>query len=120
MHPVQISDDGTTAFLTGPSAAVIFPEMGARQSLYYHKPVNSSGKPWAYWGVDDKRPQNILATVEKNVVASSGLQWLIDAFYAGGIVTFKKVVENGKETLYREDFPLTISTVRSLAMTAIR
>ncbi|MDA3819095.1 MAG: hypothetical protein PF590_01270 [Candidatus Delongbacteria bacterium] len=103
--PVKISDDGFTAYLSGPSAVVSFPETTAKASRFYHLPHNLTGKPWSYWGADDKRPQNILENVSKNVVASSGLQWLVDAFYSGGIVTYKKVLENGKENLYREDFP---------------
>ena len=100
---IQISDDGSTAYLSGVSAVVSFPEVGAKESLMYWKPENTN-KEWAYWGSDDKRPQNILEVVEKNVVASSGLEWLINAFYGGGLVTYRKSVESGKETYHREDF----------------
>ena len=101
---VKISDDGSTAFLSGVSAIVSLPEIGAKESKFYWEPENKSGKEWAFWGPDDRRPQQILEAVKKNVVASSGLEWLVNAFYGGGLVTFRKEVSNGKETLYREDF----------------
>jgi len=101
---VNISDDGSTAFLSGINAVVTLPEISAKPSLMYWKPLNSN-KDWAFWGDDDKRPQNILAAVEQNVVASSGLEWLINAFYGNGLVTFKKELIDGKETLNRFQFP---------------
>jgi len=107
IRPVKFTNDGSTAILTGPSAVVSFPEISAsRQSSLYHKPLNTAGKPWSFWGIDDKRPQNILQATSENVVASSGLQWLIDAFYGGGLVTFQRNIENGKEVYLRKDFPM--------------
>lgn len=100
---VHISDDGSTAYLGGAQAIISLPDIGAKESSFYWKPENSQ-KDWAFWGPSDSRPQDILEVVDKNVVASSGLEWLINAFYGGGLVTYKKEVMDGKETLYREDF----------------
>lgn len=100
---IKISDDGSTAFLSGAQAIVSLPDISAKPSKFYWKPENTQ-KDWAYWGSDDSRPQNIIEAVEKNVVASSGLEWLINAFYGGGLVTYRKVVEQGKEEYFREDF----------------
>ncbi len=100
---IKISDDGSTAFLSGAQAIVSLPEIGAKESKFYWKPENNQ-KDWAYWGDDDKRPQNILEASGKNVVASSGLEWLINAFYGGGLVTYQRTIENGKEQLFRKDF----------------
>ena len=102
---VQISDDGSTAFLSGVSALVTLPDIGTKESRMYWKPENLGGKPWAFWGSNDSRPQDILAAVEKNVVASSGLEWLINAFYGNGLVTYKKEITEGKEKLFRVDYP---------------
>lgn len=106
ISPVKISDDGSTAFLSGVSAIVSLPEIGAKESKFYWEPENKTGKPWAFWGPDDQRPHQIIEAVGKNVVASSGLEWLTNAFYGGGLVTFRKEVANGKELLHREDFPV--------------
>ncbi len=100
---VTISDDGSTAYLSGASAIVSLPEIGAKESQFYWEPENTQ-KDWAFWGAADNRPQLILEAVENNVVASSGLEWLINAFYGGGLVTFRKEVSNGKELFHREDF----------------
>ncbi len=100
---VNISDDGSTAYLNGISAIVSLPEIGTKESQFYWEPENTS-KDWAFWGSDDSRPQNILEAVEKNVVASSGLEWLRDAFYGNGLVTYKKELKEGKEILHRADF----------------
>jgi len=106
LRPARFTDDSQTAILEGVSALVTFPDIAEKnQSSLYHKPHNTSGKPWSYWGADDKRPQNILSATAKNVVASSGLQWLIDAFYGNGLITFEKKLEDGKESLSRIEFP---------------
>ncbi len=106
LRPVRFTDDFETAILEGPSALVSFPDIAEkRQSSLYHKPINTGGKDWSFWGTDDRRPQNILTATSKNVVASSGLQWLIDAFYGSGLITFEKNLEDGKESLMRKDFP---------------
>jgi len=101
---ITISDDGSTAFLSGAQAIVSLPEIGTKETLPYWKPVNQQ-KDWAFWGESDDRPQKILEVISKNVVASSGLEWLVNAFYGGGLVTYRKKIENGKELLNREDFP---------------
>ncbi len=102
---VKISDDGSTAFLSGASAIVTLPEIGIKESQMYWKPANLGGQPWAFWGPSDSRPQDILTAVKKNVVASSGLEWLINAFYGNGLVTYQKEILDGKEKLNRVDFP---------------
>ena len=101
---IQISDDGSTAFLSGAQAIVSLPEIGAKESKFYWEPENVTSKDWAYWGPTDTRPQDILEAVGKNVVASSGLEWLTNAFYGGGLVTYRKEVIEGKELFHREDF----------------
>ncbi|MFK5893721.1 MAG: hypothetical protein QM504_10925 [Pseudomonadota bacterium] len=100
---VKISDDGSTAFLSAASVIISLPEIGAKESKFYWEPENRQ-KDWAFWGPTDTRPQDILKAVEKNVVASSGLEWLINAFYGGGLVTYKKEIVKGKELLHRENF----------------
>jgi hypothetical protein len=90
-----LSDNGEIAFLEGPSALV---SLGIEETKQYMKP-SSTGKKWSPWGEDNLLPQNIIEKVEKNVVASSGLEWLVDAFYGNGVVTYKKIIKDGKEVL---------------------
>jgi hypothetical protein len=95
MSQVKISQDGQTAYLEGPQAIVSVP---VKETEQYAEPSSTSNK-WSPWGSDNLTPQNIIEAVEKNVVASSGLEWLIDAFYGSGIITYKRIIDKGKERL---------------------
>jgi len=103
---VEISDDGSVAYLRGPQALVSFDDNPTRapQTIAYLKP-ESSRKIWAPWGSDDKRPATILEKVEKNVVASSGLQWLCEAFYGEGLITYERRIEGNREIIIPREFP---------------
>ena len=105
LKPVSFTNDGSTAFLSGPLATVSFGELASAGVGLYHKPVNTDSKPYSFWGADNKRPHTIINAVSKNVVAASALQWLVDAFYGGGLVTYKRDIVDGKESLNRVDFP---------------
>jgi hypothetical protein len=103
---VEITSDGNIAYLYGPGAIVSFEEnpAGAKQTIAYLDP-GRTGKQWAPWGADDSRPETIIKKVEKNVVASSGLEWLCDAFFGEGLFTYERRLENGKEIIIPTDFP---------------
>ena len=105
LKPVSFTNDGSTAFLSGPLAVVSFGETATKGAGLYHKPVNTDAKPYSFWGADNKRPHTIITAVSNNVVASSGLQWLVDAFYGGGLVTYQRNIIDGKESFFRFDFP---------------
>jgi hypothetical protein len=106
INKVSISDDGLVAFMSGPGAMVTFGEHPAQttETSAYLEPVNRTSQ-WAYWGRDDNRPKSILDKVDKNVVASSGLEWLCDAFFGQGLMTFERRLENGKELIIPTEFP---------------
>lgn len=103
---VEISDDGSLAYLKGPKALISFDDnfTSAQQTTAYLEPERTS-KQWAPWGSDDKRPNTIIDKVEKNVVASSGLEWLCDAFFGEGLITFERRLEGDREIIIPKKFP---------------
>lgn len=98
MNQVILSNDLETAYLAGSQAMVTEVETTSKTTTSFLKPENSNRK-WAFWGADDNRPKSIIDKVEKNVVASSGLEWLVNAFFGNGLITYKVKYDNGKEIM---------------------
>ncbi len=88
-------------FGTGRSTLVI--QNSNKTSHTVISPESKNGKKIAFWGDDNRYPQNFLEAIGKNGVAGSALRVQKYAHYGQGFELFKYVYENGKKSKYLED-----------------